>query len=258
MKLWFILPLSIALAGTAQGKAADTGEIAAAFAHLNSKEAMFPSGRTEDDVKALTVLRAHPNETKELVIAALSKGGSRGRTLSLVAVLIPKNEYLETMRTIVSSYDPGELSTARFLGYFAYVGEERDILWLTQFISQRPDDQESVELAKVMAESKNAFSHEALRSLAKRVPGKWQESWKVKEFFGATNGAITKSESAAPIVQSVNTSPQKEPPVSMAVAAKPSGKSSVDAPTPSPWWWRWVAGGVALVAILSFLIFRRR
>lgn len=214
---------------------------------------MLPNGRSEADIKALKTLRAYPEETRRLLIAALSKGGKRGRpdADSLMGLLIPETARLDVVRSIVASYDRGELATP-FLGYLAYFGEEGDMKWLIGIVNANPDNSRAVELAKVMVEGNNPNAHAALHSLNVRTSGKWRESSELKRFLaetvadmGGSGPAVSSAKAGGALVQA------ETPAIDSARPSVPTPSGSP--PEPSANWQPWGIGGGLLLALLVFL-----
>jgi hypothetical protein len=190
-------------------------------------------------------LRAHPLETKQLIVAALSKGGDRGpRDPGSMLAILPESK-AEIIRAVVATYTPGDLRTP-FLGYFAYFGEERDMHWLMDFISSNPDDVRAVEMAKVMIEGKNPYALAALRSLKTQSEGEWQESREAKQFFAqpaASSASLTPAEAVKPPAQT---------------ASKTSVDGDVNMIAPSSGRWRWAVGGALVAALLLLFLQKKR
>lgn len=158
-----------------------------ALQYANSPDSRMyrSSGNIEDQVKVLRIIRAHPKETKAYLVSVLSKDGPRGRrdVEVLLNLLEDARDRADVVETVMATYQLGDIETP-FIQGMAMRSEKQDVVRVKAVIAKHPDSVLAGELAKLMLESKNADARDTLRALGVRVPGKWQESYELRKFFG--------------------------------------------------------------------------
>lgn len=197
--------LALAFGAMVRAMAAETGpspEVLAAFAHLSSHASIptFCGNGTTQDWDAMRMLSAHPQETQELIVAALSKGGRRGgRDPSwMVRQLLSREKALSVIRQVVATYPIGDPETP-LLGYLAGIGEAQDMKRLRREIVYARNSMRGVHIAEWMAlNNRSPYTPEALGELRRHVPGYWQETPDMKAFFLRTGVGADDGEPAVP------------------------------------------------------------
>ena len=242
-----------------------------AYEFLMSPEAQYPRETSPKDRAAVSVLSQNLEQTKEILISALSKRGKVERNTTALLMLFPRETALEIARSVQASFEIDDLETP-LLALIVNYGEATDMERVKKLFAAHSDSKGVAGLAVGIAQSENIHAHAALIEMRKTVPGKWQESFDVKKLFAIKDGKWPPRSPDEYIKLDLAAAPQSAPPVSGNASAN-SGAPTATArnsptvghanqATPTPLdgnaKWLWVAAIAVTSIVLVFVVRRSR
>ena len=228
---------------------AENRDVVEAWRFLNSQYQRGDSIMTKQEARALETLRRNKAEAEALVLAALRKGGARGRADGWAGAIFERHELLRIARIVTSSYSATDKDIP-FVGFLTYYGEKQDMKLLKEWVALDPDSEGAVQQTALMAESDNPHAHAALLELKKEVPGKWQESYYSKRFFARQSTAPSAAAKAdLPEKREAAPPPEARPQTAKKVATHVDESSRRDAAR------EWgLLGAVLTVAVVAVVV----
>jgi len=173
------------------------------FDYLRGPESTFPNDFTKKDREAIKVFRENPKEGIDLIVAKFRSNELTDETIRKYLLVVSEPQKREIIQEILKKYAPGAPGTP-FLGYLAYFGDAQDMERLKAIFVQRPNDDDTRDIATLMAQSANTHAHAALLRWKDQLPGKWQESPDVQKHF-SKNAATGRNSSLGIAVPSAAT-----------------------------------------------------